>query len=121
MRMDDHRLDVAAMNHVRTGAEAIEGPQGKFKDYIDVQGKAVFLEFGRKMEEAKSKVDEFAPKFVEDKLLSIKSAIDAVRRTEEGMKELEEASNKGRKNNKRKSVGISAGRGRNSLEGKSRE
>ena len=86
MRMDDHRLNVAAVNHVRTGVEALEGSQGKFKDYIDSQDKAVLNELENKMEGIKGKLNEMVPTLVESKLAAIATSLEQIRKAEEDMK-----------------------------------
>ena len=84
MRMDDHRLHVVAMTQLRNGQDVVvqevNESQTKFKNYIDVQDKAVILHLETKLEEVKG---------------SVETALDQIHKTENEMKqylvELEQA------------------------------
>ena len=90
MRLDDHRLHVGAMTHVRTGVEAtaadLEASQKKLGEYVDTAAKATYAELEKKMEEIKRRVEEAIPQLVETKFASIQGALDKIRATEEEMK-----------------------------------
>ena len=95
MRLDDHRLHIGAINHVRTGVEDLARSNIKISEYVDVQDKATHAELAKKLQEIHSKVDEALPQIIEAKFISIKSAIDQLHTAEEEMKayiiELEKA------------------------------
>ena len=95
MRLDDHRLHMAAINHVRMGVENADGNYQKVMEYVDAQDKAVYAEIDSKLANIAGKVDEAVPVLVEAKLTSIKDALETLRSTEAEMKayinELEKA------------------------------
>ena len=83
MRLDDHRLHIGAINHVRTGVEDLVQSNIKISEYVDKQDQATHTELAKKLQEIHSKVDEALPQIVEAKFISIKSAIDQLHTTEE--------------------------------------
>ena len=61
MRLDDHRLHIGAINHVRTGVEDLGRSNGKMTEYIDAQDKASYTELEKKLQDIKDKVDVAVP------------------------------------------------------------
>jgi hypothetical protein len=95
MRLDDHRLHIGAINHVRAGVGDLGRSNIKMTEYIDAQDRASYTELEKKLQDIKDKVNEAVPILVEAKLESIKTAVDKLHSTEEEMKayliELEKA------------------------------
>ena len=56
LRLEDHRLQIGAMTHVRTGVEDLESKQGKLAEYIDVHNKVAYDEVEKKLEAIKGKM-----------------------------------------------------------------
>ena len=86
MRLDDHRLHIGAINHVRTGVEDLGRSNMKMTEYIDAQDKASYTELEKKLQDIKDKVNEAVPILVEAKLESIKTAMGKLHSTEDEMK-----------------------------------
>ena len=95
MRLDDHRLHIGAVTHVRTGVESLESNYQKLMSHVDTQDKAVYTEIEAKLQTIQGKVDETVSQIVGATLLSSQGALDATRSTDAEMKsyivELEKA------------------------------
>jgi hypothetical protein len=86
MRLDDHRLNIGALNHVRTGVEDLTRNSMKLAEHVDFQDRATYAAIEAKLVDIKNKVDEMVPQIVEDKLASIQGTLDAIKATEQEMK-----------------------------------
>ena len=86
LRLDDHRLHIGAMTHVRTGVEDVEATQKKLAEYIDVQNKVAYDEIDKKLEGIKGRMEEVVPMLVEAKFASIHGALEKLKATESEMK-----------------------------------
>ena len=84
VRLDDHRLHIGAINHVRTGVGDLGRSQLKLAEHVDTQDKATYVELGEKLQEIKDKVNEAVPQLVGAKLISVKGALDWFRTAEGG-------------------------------------
>jgi len=49
MRLDDHRLHIGAINHVRTGVEDLVQSNIKISEYVDKQDQATQTELAKKL------------------------------------------------------------------------
>ena len=86
MRMDDHRLHIAATTHIRTGVEDIGRAQMQLAEHVDTQDKEISNDLEKKLQGIKDKVNEAVPQLVEAKLSYIQATLDSIQKTENEMK-----------------------------------
>ena len=87
MRLDDHRLHMGTVTHIRTGVEDLSRSQIKLAEHVDVQDKSMYLEIEKKLQQIKDTVSETVPQLIEAKLISIKGAMETLHATETEMKD----------------------------------
>ena len=87
MRLDDHRLHVGAVTHIRTGVGDLSRSQMKLAEHVDVQSKTTWTELEKKLQDIKDKVNEAVPQLIEAKLISVKDAMQTLHDTAKEMKE----------------------------------
>jgi hypothetical protein len=87
MRLDDHRLHMGTVTHIRTGVEDLSRSQIQLAEHVDVQDKSAYLETEKKLQKIKDTVSETVPLLIEAKLTSIKGAMESIHATETEMKE----------------------------------
>ena len=87
MRLDDHRLRMGTVTHIRTGVEDLSRSQIQLAEHVDVQDKPAYLEIEKKLQTIKDTVSETVPLLIEAELTSIKGAMGSIHATETEMKD----------------------------------
>ena len=61
MRLDDHRLHIGPVTHIRTGVEDLSRSQIKLAEHVDVQNKSTWTELEKTLQDITDKVNEAVP------------------------------------------------------------